>query len=249
MNRRKRIKSMILAFLAAVLLCTTVFAAPVFKNAQLAYNDLKVNIDGVETVLTNLEGEKIEPFIYDGVAYVPLSPLARALGRNAVYDPETITIFITTPVVPPPPKPKVTYFFDVLESFESRGNTYLIKSDQSFKMLGDEYTRGWTFGVYHSGYYGKTHSISYNLREQYKTIKGVLGHIDGRNRDITGTLYFYAGLEKELKKTYPVTGTMKPLEIEINVSGIDILTIEWVVDGSYEGMSDHIYGFGNVTIE
>jgi len=247
MNRRKRIKSIILALVTAMVLCTTVFAAPVWKSVSIAYNNLKVNIDGVETILTDLEGRAIEPFIYDGVAYVPLSPLARALGKNAVYDGSAGTIFITTPTVPPPPKPQVTYFFDALSSFEIRDNSWLINSDQSFKMLGDEYTRGWTFGGYLLSY-GKNCSISYNLRGQYKTIKGILGHIDGMTRDITGTLSFYVGLEKELHKTYPVTGTMKPLEIEINVVGVDILTIEWVIN-AISTINNDMYGLGNVTIE
>jgi len=245
MNRRKRIKSIIFAFLAAAILCTTVFAAPVWKSVSIAYNNLKVNIDGVETILTDLEGRAIEPFIYDGVAYVPLSPLARALGKNAVYDGGAGTIFITTPAIPPPPKPAttVTYFFDVLESFEMNGDRN-ISINRTFKMLGDEYTRGWGF----EGSGGRTSSLSYNLRGQYKTIKGVLGHIDGKSRDITGTVSFYVGLEKELRKTYPVTGTMKPMEIEISVVGVDILTIEWVINGSSH-YYDFVYGIGNVTIE
>jgi len=246
MNRKKRIKSIILALVTAMVLCTTVFAAPVWKNVSIAYNNLKVNIDGVETILTDLEGRAIEPFIYDGVAYVPLSPLARALDKNAVYDGSAGTIFITTPAVPPPPKPappKVEYFFDVLTEFEN--NNYNISSDQSFKMLGDEYTRGWFFGG--GGNRSQISSVSYNLRGQYKTIKGVLGHIDGQTRDFTGTVSFYVGLEKKFHKTYPVTGTMKPMEIEINVIGVDILTIEWVVNGSTYYYA--VYGLGNVTIE
>jgi len=240
MNRKKRIKSIIFGFLAAALLCTTVFAAPVWKNASIAYNNLKVNIDGVETVLTNLEGEKIEPFIYDGVAYVPLSPLARALGRNAAYDPETITIFITTPVIPPPPAPKVTYLGVDLLAYEKN---YYIYEDKTFKMLGDEY-KGLTF--YRYGNNQRTEYVLYNLRGQYKTIKGTLGHIDESNRNVTGTLNIY--LDNELSKSYSVAATMLPLEVNINVTGVNVIKIEMVFEaGAYS--DGYIYGFGNVIIE
>ena len=242
MNRRKRIKSIILAFLAAALLCTTVFAAPVFKNAQLAYNNLKVNIDGVETVLTNLEGEKIEPFIYDGVAYVPLSPLARALGKNAVYDPETITIFITTPVVPPPPAPKVTYLgVDLLAYEKNNEGSYNVGENVSFKMLGDEYN-GLTF----ANQFFRNSYVLYNLRGQYKTLKGTLGHIDGSDRDSAGTINIY--LDNELSKTYPLSANMLPVEVNINVTGINVMKIEIVFDRS-RNFDLTKYGFGNVIIE
>jgi len=238
MNRRKRIKSMILAFLAAALLCTTVFAAPVWKNASIAYNNLKVNIDGVETVLTNLEGEKIEPFIYDGVAYVPLSPLARALGKNAVYDPNTITIFITTPVVPPPSAPKLTYLGVDLLAYEQKGN---IDENRTFKMLGDEY-KGLAF-VHWSDI---TQGVPYNLRGQYKTLKGTLGHVDGSRQNVTGTLNIY--LDNELSKSYPLTSTMLPIEVSINITGVNILKIEVAFEGTRD-INQYVYGFGNVTIE
>ena len=247
---KKRIKSITMAFLVAVILCTTVFAAPIWKNVNIAYNNLKVNIDGVETILTDLEGRAIEPFIYDGVAYVPLSPLSRALGKNAQYDGAAMTIFITTPEVPRPPAPKLTYFFDVLTAFEKANGGYgvEVRENQSFKMLGDDYANGWLFNA--SSYYvgsghGGTASALYNLRGQYKTIKGILGHIDGTTRDGTGTLNIY--LDNVLYKTYPMSSTMLPTEIVLDVTRINIMKVEYILEGSYKDAPK--YGLGNVTIE
>jgi len=239
MNRRKRIKSIIFALVTAMVLCTTVFAAPVWKNVSIAYNNLKVNIDGVETILTDLEGRAIEPFIYDGVAYVPLSPLARALGKNAVYDGGAGTIFITTPAVPPPPAPRVTYFFDVLTTYEISGGTR-IREKESFKILGNDYTNGWSFFVDRR----LEASALYNLSGKYTTIKGVLGRIDGSTQ-VEGTLFIY--LDDKLYAEYPLKPNMLATEVVIDVTGANIMKL--TIKGINEAYGAQHYGLGNVTIE
>jgi len=46
-----------------VLLVTQVSAFVGAKTATVTYSDIKVNIDGVQTTLTDLEGNAIEPVI------------------------------------------------------------------------------------------------------------------------------------------------------------------------------------------
>jgi len=247
---KKRIQGMIIGFLIATLIFSGIFTAYAsnvrWENIRVAYDNYKIYIDGELFEARDRTGV-IEPFTYNGWIYAPFEHIARALGKNARWESSTRSLYLTTPEVPPPPRPRVTYFFDVLTPFESRGSSSDISPDNSFRMLGDEYTRGWRFWV--GGSRNTTGSHVYNLRGHYKAIKGVLGHIDGESRNVTGTLSFYVGLERTLHRQFPVIGTMSPIEIEIDVSGVDILTIEWTNNGGDGGWGYWAYGFGNVTIE
>jgi hypothetical protein len=109
--------------------------------------------------------------------------------------------------VPKPPAPKVTYLFDELKAYDN-SNKNIIVENQSFKMLGDECIKGWRF---YTDLAPSGATAFYNLRGQYKTVKGVLGHIDGTNRDGIGTLSIY--LDDKLYKEYPLTSDMLPTEL------------------------------------
>jgi len=98
--KRVNLKSYIAGFITAVLIMsmiTTVFAAARSVTATVTYRDIKVNIDGVPTTLTNLEGNAIEPVILFDTVYVPLSPVARAFGKTSTYDGKSFTVFINSP--------------------------------------------------------------------------------------------------------------------------------------------------------
>ena len=78
---------------------TTIVALPVFAASEtkgetkseikndvvITYRDIKVSVDGKELIFTNLEGEKLEPFIAFSTVYVSASAAARALGKNSEF--------------------------------------------------------------------------------------------------------------------------------------------------------------------
>ena len=55
-------------------------------DKKITYDDIKIMLDGRETVLTDLEGNAIEPFLMNDTMYVPISPLVRVFGKSSVYD-------------------------------------------------------------------------------------------------------------------------------------------------------------------
>jgi len=63
-------------------------------NTTVNYRDIKINIDGNPTELTDLEGRIQEPVMLFDTCYVPLSALARALGKPSEFDSSTYTIHI-----------------------------------------------------------------------------------------------------------------------------------------------------------
>ena len=98
----------------------TVFARPpvTWHSVRIATGEYKVYIDGELFEATDRNGNVLEPFNYNGWIWAPFEHIAKALGKNARWDGDTHSLHLTTPAVPPPPRPKVTYFFDVLEPFE-----------------------------------------------------------------------------------------------------------------------------------
>ena len=200
---KKRIRTMVIAFLTAAISCITVFAATGYQSAQIYYKNIKIIIDGEQITPKDVLGNIVDPFIMDGTTYLPVRAVSEALGMDVVWDGKTYTVYLNTPAVPPPPKPKVTYMFDVLQAYEKQGSyTKDYKENVSFKMLGDEYTNGC---MMENVYMDNDIRALYNLRGQYKTIKGMLGHIDGTS-DAEGTFYIY--LDDTLYKEYPLTGNM-----------------------------------------
>jgi len=119
---KKRIRTMVIAFLTAAISCITVFAATGYQSAQIYYKNIKIIIDGEQITPKDVLGNIVDPFIMDGTTYLPVRAVSEALGMDVVWDGKTYTVYLNTPAVPPPPKPKVTYMFDVLQAYEKQGS-------------------------------------------------------------------------------------------------------------------------------
>jgi len=116
--KKLNLKSFILGFLVAILIMpmiTTVFAATRSVTATVTFRNIKVNIDGVATVLTDLEGNEIEPVILFDTVYVPLSPVARAFEKTSVYDGNSFTVFINSP------KPVIGKSYSITDYYNADG--------------------------------------------------------------------------------------------------------------------------------
>lgn len=220
--------------LVIVLLAMQVSASVSTKNAVVTYSDIKVNIDGQPVTLTDLEGREVEPIMLFDTVYVPLSPVARAFGKASTYDDKSKTVFIgKTP-------DKVTYMFDILKAYETYVYSFNgdIQENVSFKMLGESYTHGI---IFISGPRANSCGASYYLKGQYKTIKGVLGRVDGNNPS-KGTLSIY--LDDNLYKEYDLSAGMMPTNITVDVTGVQRIKFIISAEQDFSG-----YCIGNVTIE
>ena len=93
---KKHIKGIIIGFLAATLLFSTVvMAAPatVWRKIDVAYGDYKIYINGVLFEATDKNGN-IESFSYNGWIYSPFEHIARALGKSVRWDGKTNSLYI-----------------------------------------------------------------------------------------------------------------------------------------------------------
>ena len=104
--KKFNLKSFIAGVLITVLIMSMIPAVTSWSGTRtttVTYRDIKVNIDGVLTPLTDLEGNEVEPVILFDTVYVPFSPVTRALGGTSTYDGKSFTVFIKSPTPPPPP--------------------------------------------------------------------------------------------------------------------------------------------------
>ena len=84
-------------FTAIVILAVASFATfgeNLSKTVELYFRNIKIIIDGKEYIPTDADGDRVEPFIYNGTTYVPLRAVANAFDKEVEWDDTTSTIII-----------------------------------------------------------------------------------------------------------------------------------------------------------
>ena len=71
-----------------------VFAEEVSKTIDVAYQNIKIFVDGAEYVAKDANGEIVEPFIYNGTTYLPVRGIANAFGKDVVWDGINASIYL-----------------------------------------------------------------------------------------------------------------------------------------------------------
>lgn len=63
-------------------------------NANIAYRDIKLVVDGVTVVPRDAAGNLVEPFIYYGTTYLPIRAIASALGVEVGWESDSATAWL-----------------------------------------------------------------------------------------------------------------------------------------------------------
>ena len=94
----KKIKVTILSVaLIAMLFTAAAYATVGSRVAELAYNNIKIMLDGKEVVPKDASGNTIEPFVIDGTTYLPVRGISSALGLGVSWNASTGTVELNTP--------------------------------------------------------------------------------------------------------------------------------------------------------
>lgn len=93
----KRLQGFIAGVLATLML-TGVFAVAknMYEKIDVLYNDVKIEIDGEEFIAKDVNGNVVEPFIYNGTTYLPVRAIATAFDKDVAWDESTYTVKLTT---------------------------------------------------------------------------------------------------------------------------------------------------------
>ena len=81
-------KFIILGLLASAMFSCAVFASTGTQNISATYDNIKIVVDG-RTV-----NASAEPFIYNGVTYLPVRAVGETLGKEVSWDSSTNTIYL-----------------------------------------------------------------------------------------------------------------------------------------------------------
>jgi len=218
MKRFERLKYFVLGFIVMGLMTTMMvpaLAEPTTKQISAAFSNIKIYVDDQLIQPKDAQGNIIEPFIYNGTTYLPVRPLAEALGKAVTWEGKTGSVYIgkhdsDTPAV----------MLSQLDYFTQ--NTPWHVEEFPKDNLGNTYTEGLTnYHGYTSG--GKR---EYVLDGKYRRMKGkfILNYSD---RSSSGEYFLKIyGDEKLLYSFSEMTAGVRPAEFDVDLTGVLQLRIE-----------------------
>lgn len=97
---KKTFLGILIAFIiVTILLSVPAFAKQARETAELAYNNIKIFINGAELHPTDAAGNNVEPFIINGTTYLPVRAVAKAFDKNVSWDAETQSVLISDRII------------------------------------------------------------------------------------------------------------------------------------------------------
>lgn len=135
---------------------------------------------------------------------------------------------------------------DVVRAYQSGGNPYVEYSSkdsggESFSMGGVKYLDGMTFNADINIFEDVSWAV-YNLGGKYRTLEFTACHVDGTDLGDDAVLQvFYDG---ELKEEIPLSPDMLPVDVSLDLSGVNQLKLQVPSSGS----NGPLYGVGNPRI-
>lgn len=124
-------------FLAGV--CVTAMligSATVFAEMiDVTKSGIKVYWDGIEKTLTDANGKKVEPMIYEGTTYVPVRAMANLLGKEVSWNQQEQAVIVgDMPVAESTPlsemNDKINYSHTVYDLDTESTATFELKNDE-----------------------------------------------------------------------------------------------------------------------
>lgn len=220
-------RSFLLGMMTTLLLVGLVIpgvAASIQKTITVS-SGVSIFVDGVEMKPTDVNGNPVETFIYNGTTYVPLRAVSQYLGKAVKWDGDNWSVYIGKA------PGEVQSLLDVCPPYES--DNYHVPS--SFTMANKTYTNGFYLGTntYKGGY------ILFNLDGEYTSLDFDFGHIDHTKMDdIQFTIY----LDGQVCQVIEGHGEDLPKHMTIPLNRA--LQMKIAVTGGGWGC----YGFANVEI-
>lgn len=215
----KKFNNKVLFFiLVGVLIFSSVavYAKSENVNLEVMYRNIKLIVKGKEVQFgKDLQGNEIEPFIHEGVTYLPVRAVAEALGENVEWDQDNYTVIIggepkqqSVPKNTEGAKP----FLENIEAYSSRRMAF-----RKVDLAGKDYD----LGMETVGFYSAEHFALFNLEGKYNLLTGIVG-IDAFNE--TPVTVKFLGDDKVIHEM-KVKGGDLPKDFAIDVSNVHKLEI------------------------
>lgn len=226
MKKSNRTYSFLLGMLTMALLVGLVIpgVAASTQKAISVSSGVTIFVDGVEMKPTDVNGNPVETFLYNGTTYVPLRAVSQYLGKAVNWDGSNRRVYIGE--VPG----QGQYLWDVCPPYQS-GGSYEHGIIENVIIAGKTYRKGYVVGS--NGF------AWFNLNGKYSTLSFDIGHRDDRGI-YNAELKIY--LDDELEYSLNLKPDMMPQHITLPLHGA--LQMKIVTD--FHG--DH-YGIVNAEIK
>lgn len=241
MLRNKKMRTILMGVLVVCAMGNTIFAKSLNETAEIFYNNMKIYIDGAEIVPKDANGNTIEPFTMNGTTYLPVRAISNAFGQDVEWDGATQSIYIGKKDQTKPDNYLDRIQYNDFKKGSTSSTIHIINGT-----LTDYNENIYTNGIllYSSGYSikddkDKADSItSFPLNSQYKTLKGKIVlpkkfdlSIGTVSKCRTGSAKILIYGDGKLLFTAPEVSGSFPYEMNIDVTGVNQLSVKLVVEG------------------
>ena len=216
-------------------------SAATMKEIKVAMGGIKIYVDGNLKKPTDVNGNVVEPMIYDGTTYLPVRALTGMLtDKEVAWDQESQTVYIGQR----PDAGVKSVPIDELEAYDTHSSSISSSSlqtgkDAQFTVLGDTYSpfnrmllRGLGYRVY-------------KLDSNYDSIHGkFIIPFNDLGSTAESTLQFYnvdQYGEETLIKEYSTKAGDPVIDVDVNLQGCNFLKIRL-------GDEDYTCAFYDVTL-
>lgn len=214
MNKKFNIKSFTLG-VCLTLVLTSVLTVTA-QSIDVFMGGIKVYWEGVEKILRDTKGEKVEPIIYNGTTYVPLRAMSNLMGKDVDWNQSEKAVYVGKK-----PTAKTYSLADMEKNINGSGNYY---KTTSFYLKNQEIsiTDG---AIKQSG----TWKTTYVLDNKFSSFRGkMVMPYTTVGSEGEATVVFYSvendGTANEIE-TYRLKKTEDPIEFEVDLRGVTNLRI------------------------
>ncbi|MBQ6697810.1 MAG: hypothetical protein IJN09_02065 [Oscillospiraceae bacterium] len=220
---KKNIQGFILGILIySLLISCGSFALNLQKEIDVTYRDIKLSVDEEYITPRDVNGNIVEPFIYNGTTYLPVRAVGEALDRVVSWDNERSAVHIDEK------KPEETFFYDLTPVQISEKGDFYKDYDGTNRYIGFAPSNSFqTLDIY--GWRNFECRVIYSLNGKAKRIAGTivpptlpkagLGSFRIEIRNEKGTVLY---------KSKPLGDDDSPIEFELNTTGIKNLMIDFI---------------------
>lgn len=216
-KKYSKIKWMVLGAIVAVLVSQGIVpaaAATVAKTINV-YSGISVYVDDQEIIPTDVNGNRVDIFSYNGTTYLPVRAISKVFGKPIQWDGKTQSVYIGSHKGD---KPAV--WLQDLDYFT--GDDLRVKNDVKDNMgnIRQEVISG-------EQYTGKFDNV-YLINGQYSAISGTLFQIyEERSTEGERASTFRVYGDGELLYSAEVRGGVAPVNFEVDLTGVMELRIEF----------------------
>ena len=231
---KKHITAAIAFILVGItLVCGTAIATGARRTETIdaTYDNIKIVVDGLTIDPEDANGNKVEPFIYNGTTYLPVRAVGEAFGKQVSWDGVEKIVYLG-----PKPGEIQNWFSQCMPYQYTKGEEFKLENNKTFTMSGKKYTNGFILT-------GDDGSALFNLDGRYNSVTFTHGHVDNRGYD-TRTMNIYLDgnivYTQEVKFddiakqiTLPLNGALQ-MKIEV-IGGYSADPFRWgFADGHFE---------------